>query len=328
MSAAVQSLPMTGERQLYPAIEPYASGVLDAGGGHHIYWERCGTPGAIPAVFLHGGPGAGCTPEARRVFDPARYDVLLFDQRGAGRSRPHASLDHNTTWHLVADMEQLREMVGIDRWLLFGGSWGSTLALSYAQAHPERVLAMVLRGIFTGRRAEADWIYRDGASWLFPDYWHDFIAPLSTTERLDPAAAYHRRLLSAEPDIRRDAAERWSRWEARIVRLLPDSDLVEAYTDAAFAVALARIENHYVVNNFWLGEGQLLESAARLVGIPGVIVQGRYDACTPPKAAWELHRAWPESVLDIAPAAGHRFDEPAILDRLLAATDRFARELG
>jgi proline iminopeptidase len=316
------------DRLLYPPIEPYAAGELDVGDGHRLYWERCGSRGGLPAVFLHGGPGAGCTPEARRLFDPGRYDVLLFDQRGAGRSRPHAGLTANTTWHLVDDIERLRQLAGAERWLLFGGSWGSTLAMAYAQRHPQRVSAMVLRGVFTGRKAEIDWYYRDGASWVFPEAWNDLVTYLPPDERGEVVAAYHRRLTGPNPCVRRAAAEQWSRWEARTVRLLQtDQALLDAYEDPDFAVALARIETHYLMNDLWLEEGRLLREAAKLAGIPGTIVQGRYDACTPPRTAWELHRAWPGSELVISPEAGHRFDEPGILGSLRAATDRLAASL-
>ncbi len=309
---------------MYPAIEPYAHGMLDTGEGHQLYWETCGNPEGIPAVFLHGGPGAGSPPEARRLFDPARYNVLLFDQRGAGRSRPHASLDANTTWHLVADIERLRRMIGVERWLVFGGSWGSTLALAYAQTHPERVSGLILRGVFTARREEIDWFYRGGAGWLFPEAWDAFLGLLAKDEQGDPVAAYYRRLTSGDASVQAEAARHWSAWEARTIQLVPSPGLVDAYTADDFAAALARIEAHYMINHAWLGEGQLLANADRLRGIPGVIVQGRYDACTPPRTAWQIHRAWPGSQLIIVPAAGHRFDEPGICNELLRATDGFS----
>jgi proline iminopeptidase len=311
-------------RTLYPPIEPYATGRLDVGDGHSLHWERCGTPGAKPAVFLHGGPGAGCSPDHRRQFDPARYDILLFDQRGCGRSTPHASLEANTTWHLVEDIERLREMAGIERWLAFGGSWGSTLALAYAQAHPARVTELVLRGIFTFRQTELDWLYEYGASEIFPDKWPDFLAPIPVEERGDIVAAYQRRLTGDDRAEQLRAAKAWSKWEAETVTLLPDPHVIEAFTDDEFAVAIARIENHYMVNKGWLEEGQLLEGAGKLKGIPGVIVQGRYDCCTPPSTAWDLHRAWPEAELVIVPDGGHLFSEPGVLDGLIRATDAFA----
>ena len=309
---------------LYPPIEPYRTGLLDTGDGHQIYWELCGNPAGTPAVFLHGGPGAGCSSEHRRLFDPKRYKVLLFDQRGCGRSRPHASLEHNTTWHLVADIERLREMLGVSRWLVFGGSWGSTLALAYAQKHTERVSALILRGIFTLRRSELHWYYQDGASWLFPDLWEDFLAPIPPEERDDLMAAYRRRLVGPDLAVQRQCARAWSLWEGRTIRLLPDTDAESHHGEDDFALAFARIENHYFVHGGWLEEGQLLRDAPRLRHIPGVIVQGRYDACTPVRSAWDLHRAWPEADWRLVPDAGHAWLEPGILRELRAATDRFA----
>jgi len=310
-------------RSLYPPIEPYQSGRLDVGDGHSLYWERCGTPGGKPVVFLHGGPGAGCSPAHRRQFDPAGYDILLFDQRGCGRSTPHAGLEANTTWHLVEDIERLRAMAGIEHWMVFGGSWGSTLALAYAQAHPRRVGELVLRGIFTFRQKEVDWLYRYGASEVFPDKWEQFLAPIPDCERGDLVSAYRRRLTGDDQPTRLLAAKAWSRWEAETVTLRESPETIGAHTSDAFAVAIARIENHYMAHRGWLDEGQLLAAAERLHGIPGVIVQGRYDMCTPPAAAWDLHRAWPESELRIV-HGGHLFSEPAVLDGLIRATDDFA----
>ena len=315
---------MTELRTLYPPIEPYRSGHLEVGDGHRVYWELCGNPEGKPAVFLHGGPGAGCSPDHRRQFDPERYNILLFDQRGCGRSTPHASLEANTTWHLVADMERLREMIGVERWLVFGGSWGSTLGLAYAERHPERVSALVVRGIFTCRRSEIHWFYQEGASWLFPDAWEGFLAPIPEEERGDLVTAYRRRLTGDDPAAALEAAKAWSRWEAETITLLRDPSLAENYTGDDFATAFARIENHYFVHDAWLDEGQLLRDAGRLAGIPGVIVQGRYDVCTPARTAWQLHQAWPEAEFHIVPDAGHAFNEPGILDRLIRATDRFA----
>jgi proline iminopeptidase len=311
-------------RTLYPPIEPYRSGMLDVGDGHQVYWELCGNPEGKPAVFLHGGPGAGCSPDHRRLFDPERYNILLFDQRGCGRSTPHASLEANTTWHLVGDMERLRAMIGAEQWLVFGGSWGSTLALAYAQTHPERTAALVLRGIFTMRQLELDWFYQQGASFLFPDEWERYLAPIPPEERGDLMAAYHRRLTGPDGAAQLEAAKAWSRWEGATVRLLPDPQLVETVTADRFAIAIARIENHYFVNAGWFEEGQLLRDAGRLKDIPGVIVHGRHDCCTPLVAAWDLHRAWPQAELHIVPDAGHAFNEPGILHRLIEATDRFA----
>ena len=317
---------MTERRTLYPPIEPYASGMLDVGDGHSLYWERCGTPGAKPAVMLHGGPGAGCSPNHRRQFDPARYDVLLFDQRGCGRSTPHASLEANTTWHLVDDIERLRTMAGIERWLVFGGSWGSTLSLTYAEAHPERVTELVLRGIFLFEPNELDWLYRYGASELFPEGWDDFLAPLPEPDRADTVAGYHKLLTGDDATARMTAARAWSRWEALTVTLLPDIKMIAEVTGDKHALEIARIENHYMVNRGWLEPGQLRRDAARLKGIPGVIVQGRHDCCTPPRASWELKRVWPEVELQIIPDGGHLYSEPGVLDGLIRATDRFAAD--
>jgi proline iminopeptidase len=311
-------------RTLYPPIDPYDSGRLDVGDGHLIYWERCGTPGAKPVVFLHGGPGAGCSTDHRRQFDPDRYDILLFDQRGCGRSTPHASLEANTTWHLVADIERLRQLAGVERWMVYGGSWGSTLALAYAETHPDRVTELVLRGIFTFRQSELDWLYRKGgASEIFPDKWDEFVAPIPEAERDDFVAAYHRRLTDPDPAVQLPAAKAWSKWEAETVTLLPSPHVIETHTSDDFAVAIARIENHYMINHGWLEEGQLIANADRLKGIPGVMVQGRYDCCTPPITAWDLHKAWPEAELNIVPDGGHLFNEPGVLDGLIRATDAF-----
>ncbi len=310
-------------RNLYQNVEPYRHGMLDVGDGHRLYWELCGNPEGKPAVFLHGGPGAGSSIPSRGLFDPARYNVLLFDQRGSGRSTPHAGLEANTTWHLVADIERLRALAGVEQWLVFGGSWGSTLALAYAQTHPERVSELILRGVFTGRMSEIDWIYHGGADRIFPEAWVDFVAILSDGERADPSAAYYARLTSSDPAVRLDAAQRWSEWEARIVQLETDPAVIQAYTEDEFAVALARIEAHYVVNHLWLDHDQLLRDAGKLRGIPGVIIQGRYDICTPPRTAFDLAQRWPDARLELV-TAGHRFDEPATLDGLIRATDRLA----
>ncbi|MFL6733615.1 MAG: prolyl aminopeptidase [Sphingomicrobium sp.] len=315
---------MSERRTLYPAIEPYQTGRLDVGDGHQLYWERCGTPGAKPVVFLHGGPGAGISPAHRRQFDPAKYDILLFDQRGCGQSTPHASLEANTTWHLVEDIERLREMAGVDKWMVFGGSWGSTLSLAYAQTHPDRVTEIVLRGIFLFDQYELDWLYRDGASSIFPDKWEEFLRPIPDAERDDLVKAYQLRLTGADPHEQLVAAKAWSKWEGETVTLLPNPGVIEDFTDAHKAIAVARIENHYMVNKGWLKEGQLLRGAEKLRGIPGVIVQGRHDCCTPPKAAWALHKAWPEAQLNIIPDGGHLFSEPGVLDALIRATDSFA----
>ena len=317
---------MTELRTLYPPFEPYASGMLEVGGGHALYWERSGTPGAKPVVFLHGGPGAGSNPKHRRQFDPRRYDILVFDQRGAGRSTPHASLDANTTWDLVGDIEKLRQMCRADRWMVFGGSWGSTLSLAYAEAHPDRVTELVLRGIFLFAQHEIDWLYRrGGAAELYPDKWDEFLAPIDPADRDgDLVEAYHRLLTGDDRARQLEAAKAWSKWEGEVVTLLPNAAMIEEATGDDYAIAIARIENHYMRNRGWLEEGQLLRDVGKLNGIPGIIVQGRHDCCTPPRAAWELHKAWPEAELAIVADGGHSFSEPGILDGLIRATDRFA----
>jgi proline iminopeptidase len=311
-------------RALYAPIEPFKSGTLDTGDGHQIYWELCGNPQGQPAVFLHGGPGSGCSTDHRRLFDPQRYCVLLFDQRGCGRSRPAASLENNTTWHLVADIERLRAMLGVERWLVFGGSWGSTLALAYAQKHTERVSALIVRGIFTLRQQELHWYYQEGASWLFPDLWEAFLAPIPQEERGDLMAAYRRRLVGEDRAEQLACARAWSLWEGQTIRLLPDAANAAKHAEDAFALAFARIENHYFVHGGWMDEGQLLRDAGKLADVPGVIVQGRYDMATPARTAWALHRAWPQADFHMVNDAGHAFNEPGILTHLLDATDRFA----
>ena len=309
---------------LYPEIEPFESGLLDVGDGHKIRWERVGTRGAKPAVFLHGGPGGGKSPSQRRAFDPGKYDVLLFDQRGCGQSTPFASLEHNTTWDLVADIEKLRQMMGVERWLVFGGSWGSALALAYAETHPDRVTELVLRGIFTLRRWELEWYYQRGASLVFPDKWERFLAPIPAAERGDMMAAYRRRLVGADEAEQLRCATEWARWEGETLTLLPDPGVSSTFYDPHYALAFARIENHYFVNAGWMDEGQLIRDAGKLKGIPGVIVQGRYDMACPPSTAWDLHRAWPEAAFHMVEGAGHAFSQPGILHHLIEATDRFA----
>ncbi|WP_028601021.1 prolyl aminopeptidase [Ottowia thiooxydans] len=317
---------MAESRTLYPSIEPYETGRLDVGDGHVIYYERVGTRGAKPAVFLHGGPGGGISPEHRRLFDPVRYDVLLFDQRGCGRSTPHAGLDANTTWHLVADIERLRELAGAEQWLVFGGSWGSTLALTYAQKHPERVSALVLRGIYTVTRAELAWYYQFGVSEMFPDKWERFQAPIPEAERGDMMAAYRKLLTGSDVARQIEAAKAWSLWEGETITLLPDPSFTATHGDDHFALAFARLENHYFVHGAWLDEGQLLRDAHRLHGIPGVIVHGRYDMPCPARYAYALHKAWPEAEFHLIEGAGHAWSEPGIRDQLIRATDRFARQ--
>jgi len=316
---------MTKElRGFYPEIEPYETGMLDVGDGHQIYWERFGTKGAKPAVFLHGGPGGATGPGNRRLFDPALYDVMMFDQRGCGKSVPHASIDANTTWHLVADIERLRELMGVETWLVFGGSWGSTLALAYSETHPERVSELVLRGIYTLTRAELDWYYQFGVSEMFPDKWERFIAPIPENERHEMMAAYRRRLTGTDREEQLRCAVAWSTWEGETITLLPNPDYSDHFYDPEFALAFARIENHFFVHAGWLEEGQLLRDAHKLNDIPGVIIHGRYDMPCPAKYAWQLHKAWPKADFHLIEGAGHAYLEPGILDQLIRATDRFA----
>lgn len=311
-------------RSLYPPIEPYATGMLDTGEGHQVYYERVGTPGAKPAVFLHGGPGGGCSPDHRRLFDPALYDVMLFDQRGCGRSVPHAALENNTTWHLVADIERLRELAGVSDWLVFGGSWGSTLALAYAQTHAERVSQLVLRGIYTCTRPELEWFYQFGVSQMFPDKWERFEALIPEDERADMLGAYHKRLIGDDPELQVAAARAWSLYEGETITLMPDPMLTEQHDDGHYALAFARIETHYFVNGCWLEPGQLLRDAHLLSSVPGTIVHGRYDMPCPAHYAWALHKALPQMDFHLVEGAGHAYSEPGILSRLIEATDRYA----
>ncbi len=316
---------MADRRTLYPDFEPYSTGMLDVGDGHSLYWELSGNPDGKPAVFLHGGPGGGSSPKHRRQFNPEKYKILVFDQRGCGKSTPFASLEANTTWHLVEDIEKLRtEVAQVEKWLVFGGSWGSTLSLAYAQAHPERVTELVLRGIFLFHQNELDWLYRYGASELFPEGWEAFTGLVPPDERGDLVSAYRRRLTAADPVTQLAAAKAWSNWEGLTVTLVPDPEMLAEFTEDSRAIAIARIENHYMANKGWLEEGQLLAGAEKLRSIPGVIVQGRHDNCTPPSAAWKLKKAWPEVDLQIIPDGGHLYSEPGILDGLIRATDKFA----
>lgn len=315
---------MTELRTFYPEIEPFETGFLDTGDGHRVYWERVGTKGAKPAVFLHGGPGGTISPTQRRLFDPALYDVILFDQRGCGKSTPHASLEANTTWHLVADIERLRNMIGAEKWLVFGGSWGSTLALAYAETYPTRVSELVLRGIYTLTRAELDWYYQFGVSEMFPDKWERFQAPIPEDERHEMMAAYRRRLVGDDREEQLRCARAWSIWEGETITLLPNPAYSGTFEDADYALAFARIENHYFVHAGWLEEGQLLRDAYKLKDIPGTIIHGRYDMPCPAKYAWALHKAWPKADFHLIEGAGHAFLEPGILDQLIRATDRFA----
>jgi len=312
-------------RTLYPEIEPFDSGMLAVDDRHTLYYEQCGNPDGKPVVLLHGGPGAGCSAKMRRFHDPRRYRIVLFDQRGSGRSTPHADLVDNTTWDLVADTERLRETLGIDRWQVFGGSWGSTLALAYAQTHPNFVTELVLRGIFMLRRWELEWFYQEGASRLFPEAWEHYVSAIPKNERGDMIAAFHRRLTSDDAQTRLAAARAWSVWEGATSFLQADAGFVSGHEDAAFALAFARIENHYFVNGgFFDADDQLLRDAHRIAGIPGVIVHGRYDVVCPVQNAWDLHRAWPIAELMISPTSGHSAFELENIDALVQATDRFA----
>ncbi|MEM6838742.1 MAG: prolyl aminopeptidase [Cyanobacteria bacterium P01_C01_bin.120] len=312
-------------RKLYPPIEPYYTGFLSVSERHTLYIEASGNPEGKPVVFLHGGPGGGTIPLYRQFFNPAQWRIILFDQRGCGQSRPHADLTDNTTWDLIADIEKIRQHFGIDSWVVFGGSWGSTLALAYAQTHPERCSGLILRGIFTLRPEEIRWFYQSGASYLFPDAWETYLAPIPSEEHDDLLSAYYRRLTHEDPEIQLAAARAWSIWEASTSKLIPNQDLIERFGAASFAIAFARIECHYFVHQgFFEMPNQLIAQANRLKSIPGVIVQGRYDVVCPMKTAWELHRAWPEADLIVVPDAGHSATESGIIHALVEASDRFA----
>jgi len=312
-------------RDLYPDIQPFDSGTLKLDGRHVMYYEQCGNPKGKPVVMLHGGPGGGCSDRMRRFHDPAKYRIVLFDQRGSGRSTPHADLVDNTTWHLVADIETLRKQLGIERWQVFGGSWGSTLALAYAEKHPERVTELVLRGIFMLRRWELEWFYQEGASRLFPDVWEQYVAAIPPVERFDMMSAYHRRLTSTDEATQLAAARAWSVWEGATSFLRMDPEFIHGHDEAQFALAFARIENHYFVNGgFFEVEDQLLRDAHRIGAIPGVIVHGRYDVVCPIANAWDLKQAWPKAELVISPTSGHSAFEPENIDALVRATDKFA----
>lgn len=310
-------------RSKYDWTEPFDEGFLDTGDGHELYWEVSGNPRGRPAVFLHGGPGGGTEPSQRGFFDPSAYRIVLFDQRGCGRSTPHASLRANTTWDLVDDIERLRKHLRIRKWLVFGGSWGSSLALAYAQTHPDRVTALVLRGIFLVRKSEITWFYQSGANAIFPDAWEDFVRPIPRSERGDLVTAYHRRLTSTDAKVRLAAAHAWTTWEARTSQLVPSGVSARMSADR-FALAFARIENHYFMNGgFFERDGQLLEDVDRIRKIPAVIVQGRYDVPCPMTSAWALHRAWPEASFRVVADAGHAAGEPGMLHQLILATDSF-----
>jgi proline iminopeptidase len=308
-------------RTLYPLIKPYVTHSLAVDGLHVLHVEESGNPQGVPVVFVHGGPGAGCEPQHRSFFDPNVFRIILFDQRGCGKSKPHAELEGNTTQALVADMEHIRTILGIQRWMIFGGSWGSTLGLVYAQTHPARVLGLILRGIFLTRPWEISWFYQEGANRLYPDYWEDFLSPIPLEERGDMVQAYYRRLTGKDEIARMSAAKAWSVWEGRCATLNPNKNVVEHFNSPYTALSLARIECHYFVNNSFLAPDQILNDVARLKDIPGIIVHGRYDAVCPLTNAWELHKAWPQSELRIVPAAGHSAFEPGISDALVQAAD-------
>jgi len=313
-------------RTKYPPIEPNKTGFLNVGGGHEIYWEESGNPKGLPVIFLHGGPGSGTDPSHRSYFNPEKYRIVLMDQRGAGKSRPHASLEDNTTWRLVSDIERLRTELGIDRWVVFGGSWGSTLALSYAETHPERVIALIVRGIFLVRQKEIRWFYQFGAHHIFTDEWEKFIDPIPPSEREDLVSAYYKQLTSKDPAIRKRAASAWTAWEGATLKLIFDPALYQQFTQDDHADALARIECHYFVNRgFFKTDNWLIEHAPALSQIPGFIIQGRYDIVCPFESAWELHKAWPKAEFEVVKDAGHAASEPGITDALIRATDYFVK---
>ncbi len=310
---------------LYPPIEPFRETRLKVGGGHEIHVEECGFPLGKPVLIVHGGPGGGCNPTMRRYHDPARYRIVLVDQRGCGRSTPHASLDHNSTWDLVADMERVRAHLGIERWQLFGGSWGSTLALAYAERHPTRIAELVLRGIFLLRQAEIDWFYKDGCGWLFPEAFAAFLEPIPVAERGDIVGAYYKRLTHPDRAVQIAAARAWSVYEGSTLALLQDPQRLKLFAADSYAIAFARIECHYFVNHgFFERDGQLLDDIGRIRQLPATIVHGRYDVVTPVKNAWDLKQAWPEADLRIVPDAGHAMTEPGIIHELILATRRYA----
>ncbi len=312
-------------RELYPPLEPYDTGTLQVSDLHTIYYEQSGNPQGKPVVFLHGGPGGGSLPVFRQYFDPAKWRIVIFDQRGCGRSIPHAELRENTTWDLVSDIEILRSHLQISHWVVSGGSWGSTLSLAYSQAHPDRCLGLILRGIFLLRRKEILWFYQEGASYLFPDAWEDYLQPIPVEERSDLISAFYRRLTSEDAQIRQEAARAWSVWEGTTSKLIPDPKLQSRFADAGFADAFARIECHYFMNRGFLEpDDQLLQNCDRIRHLSTVIVQGRYDVVCPMTSAWDLHKALPDAELVVVPDAGHSMMEPGIRSALIEASDRFA----
>ena len=316
---------MTERLKLFPPTEARETGRLRVSEIHEIYYEVSGAIDGKPVVVCHGGPGGGSTPSMRRYFDPKRYRIILFDQRDCGRSTPHASLEDNTTWSLIADMEALREHLGVDRWQVFGGSWGSTLALAYAETYPERVTELVLRGIFTLRRSELLWFYQEGANAIFPDAWEHYVKPIPEAERGDMMAAYYKRLTGSDKKAQLEAAKAWSMWEGGTVSLMPSEERLQNFSSDAFATAFARIECHYFVNKgFFERDDQIIANIDRVRHIPAVIIQGRYDVVTPMSTAWDLHKAWPEADFKIILDAGHAASEPGIVDALVRATNKFA----
>lgn len=312
---------------LYPEIKPYARHELAVEPPHVLYVDESGSADGLPVLFIHGGPGAGCDSASRRYFDPALYRIVTFDQRGCGRSTPHASLENNTTQALIADIERIREHLGVDKFVLFGGSWGSTLALAYAQAHPQRVHGLILRGIFLCRPQEFSWFYQEGASRLFPDYWEDYVAPIPVEERGDLIRAFYKRLTGADQIAQMHAAKAWSTWEGRTATLRPNTQVVDRFSEAHRALSIARIECHYFVNDAFLEPNQLLRDMPKIAHLPGIIVHGRYDAICPLDNAWALHQAWPNSELQIIRDAGHSAAEPGITDALIRAAEQMARRL-
>ena len=309
---------------LFPAIKNNKHFFLDVDELHRLYIEESGTETGIPVVFLHGGPGSGCEPFHRRFFDPKKYRIILFDQRGCGRSLPHAELRNNTSQNLLADMEKIREKLGIEKWMVFGGSWGSTLALLYAETYPERVSALIVRGTFLGRKQDIDWFYQEGASRIYPDYWQHFIEPIAEHKRDDLLSAYHE-LLTGEDEIAKSrAAKAWSTWEGMTANLMPKGSVLDHFTDLHYALSIARIEAHYFVNNNFLADNQLVNNAHKLTDIPGIIIHGRYDMICPIEQAFALHDAWQTAVLEIIPACGHAASEAAIIDALVKATETMA----
>ena len=318
----MNDLARTPRTELYPDVDPFDSGMLTLDAVHTMYWEQSGNPAGVPVVFLHGGPGAGSSPAHRRFFDPAFYRIVIFDQRGAGRSTPHGELKDNTTPHLIADMETLRTRLGVERWLVFGGSWGSTLALAYGEAHPDRCLGFVLRGIFLCREQEAEW-FLHGMRHVFPEAWHKFVGAIPEAERADLLDAYVRRLNHPDPAVHMPAARVWSTYEGACSTLLPNPDTVAYFSGDHVALGLARIEAHYFRHRVFLPENALLGNVHRLRHIPAVIVQGRYDMVCPTVTADDLHRAWPEAEYVVVPDAGHSAWEPGIRAQLVAAVERF-----